>query len=272
MSDTTFLSRLAAAARRMLADPRTGGLDLDDPHTTAMRRRIIAGKPFLREIYQEWYAALAAAMPAGREPVLELGSGAGFLDQFILNLIRSDMLACPGIDMVLDGQRLPFDDASLRGIAMTNVLHHLPRVREFFAEAGRCVRVGGALAMVEPWVTGWSQFVYGRLHHEPFDPAAAEWEFASAGPLSGANGALPWMVFARDRARFEREFPYWQVEIIRPMMPVRYLLSGGVSLRAIAPGWSFGAWKSLEKEFGKRGAMFALIVLRRVATPPDSSV
>jgi hypothetical protein len=44
------------------------------------------------------------------------------------------------------------------------------------------------------------------------------------------------------------------------------LVSGGVSLRVLMPGWAFGAWRGLEKMFDpwmKTWAMFALIVLRR---------
>ena len=88
---------------------------------------------------------------------------------------------------------------------MTNVLHHLPQPGRFFDEAAGCVRPGGVVAMVEPWNTAWSRWVYRHhLHHETFLPAAADWEVPRGGPLSAANGALPWILFARDRERLER--------------------------------------------------------------------
>ena len=149
---------------------------------------------------------------------------------------------------------------------MTNVLHHLPDARRFFRQAGECVRPGGVVVMIEPWVNAWATFVYTRLHHEPFRPDAKEWGFPSAGPLSGANGALPWIIFERDRTRFEQEFPEWKIEVVAPMMPFRYLLSGGVSLRGLMPGWSSPLWRSLES-IAHAGApqlgMFARIGLRR---------
>ena len=121
--------------------------------------------------------------------------------------------------------------------------------------------------MIEPWGTPWSRFVYTRLHHEPFQPGTRSWELPTSGPLSGANGALPWIMFERDRIKFEQEFPHWRVELIKPIMPVRYLLSGGVSMRGFAPGWSFGLWTQLENALGRWSdqlAMFAQIVLRRL--------
>src|SRR5574341_645760 len=179
-----------------LQHPLTRGMDIDDRRVTGLRKRIIREKVFLRRIYHGWYVALAAIVPDG-----------------------------PG--GVLDGQCLPFPNGVLRAIVMTDVFHHLPRPAVFLEEAARCVCPGGVLAMNEPWVTPWSSLVYGRLHHEPFQPHAAEWNFPSAGPLSGANSALPWIVFKRDRDQFERRFPEWQIGTIHLHMPFRYLLSGG---------------------------------------------
>ncbi len=254
--------------KTLLEHPLTRGLPLDAPETTRLRREIILSKPFLRRIYQEWYAFLSDALPAGLSgPVLELGSGGGFLEQVIPGLITSDILPVAGLDLALDGRRLPFAAAALRGIVFTNVFHHIPQPAAFLAEAARCIQPGGVVAMVEPWASPWSEWVYTRLHDEPFDPRAAAWEFPERGPLSGSNQALPWIVFERDRARFTAEFPAWKIRQMTPCLPFRYLLSGGVSLRSLAPGWTFPAWRRVERLLqpwvGRLG-MFAQIVLEKV--------
>ena len=252
--------------KQWLVHPLLRGLDVDDPRTTTVRRQIIQDNRFLRQIYAEWYASLAACLPPGAGHVLELGSGAGFLSDVVPHSITSEIFWCEHIQVVVDGRRLPLATGVLRAILMTDVLHHVPDVRAFFAEAARCVRPGGIIALIEPWVTRWSKVIYTRLHHEPFRPLTPDWDFPAHGPLSSANGALPWIVFERDRAQFEREFPQWRIDTLKPLMPFRYLVSGGVSLRALMPGWSFGAWRGLEKMFEpwmKTWAMFALIVLRR---------
>jgi SAM-dependent methyltransferase len=259
-----------------LEHPLTRGLPLDSPETTRLRRRVIETKPFLRQIYDEWYEEIAKEIPPGPGRVLELGSGAGFLQERVPDVIRSEVFPCPDVTLILDGCHLPFGPRSLRAVVMTDVLHHIPDVRRFLTEASNAVREGGALVMIEPWVTPWSRFVYARFHHEPFLPAADKWEFAASGPLSSANGALPWIVFERDRATFERDFPEWRVDRIRPGMPLRYLLSGGVSLRSLMPGWTFTTWRGVERALQPwmpSLAMFATIVLRRTngvrsSTPP----
>jgi SAM-dependent methyltransferase len=252
--------------RSLLAHPLTRGLDLDDPRTTELRRRIIREKKFLRRIYDDWYGLIRARIPAGPGAILELGSGAGHFRQFVPEVIQSEVFACKNAQLVSDARALPFSEGSLKSIVMTDVFHHIPDVRAFLREAVRCLRQGGRLTMVEPWVTPWSKVVFTHLHHEPFLPMAEDWSIPASGPLSGANGALPWIVFRRDRARFESEFGALRIREIRPMMPLRYLVSGGVAMRDLMPGWLYGFWRALEAILSPcigQTAMFALIDIER---------
>jgi SAM-dependent methyltransferase len=247
-----------------LAHPLTRGLDLNDPQTTSLRRRILKEKRFLRLIYEEWYESLAEELPKGDEPILEIGSGGGFMSDHIPNLITSEVFVCANVDVALSAMQMPFGKDAFRAIVMTGVLHHIPDVRRFFEEATRCLRPGGSIVMIEPWVTSWSRQTYTRLHHEPFEPNARDWHFPSNGPLSDANSALPWILFDRDRAKFQREFPSLEIVSIKPMMPFLYLLSGGLSMRSLMPGWSFKPWCFVERllqPWMNSWAMFARIVL-----------
>jgi ubiquinone/menaquinone biosynthesis C-methylase UbiE len=47
---------------------------------------------------------------------------------------------------------------------MTDVFHHIPKPEAFLKEASRCLRPGGRIVMIEPWICGWSKLVYGYLH------------------------------------------------------------------------------------------------------------
>lgn len=252
--------------QKLLVHPLAKNLQLDDPRTTYARRQIIQEKEFLRKIYQEWYSCLSSFFHNSEKPILEIGSGAGFLSEHIPNLLSSDIRIYPWLSIVIDGHYLPFVDEALHAIVMNNVFHHMPRVKDFFSEATRCVVPGGLLFMIEPWVTQWSTLIYRKLHHEPFDPQAKSWSFPSSGPLSGANSALPWIIFERDRERFEREFPKWKIMKISLGMPFRYLMSGGVSTRTLMPGFTFSFWRKVETMLNPwmyKWAMFALIVLEK---------
>lgn len=216
--------------------------DVDDPGRYQELRSRIRGKHSLNAIYREVYAKYAACIakcpPGGG--VLELGSGAGFAREVIPELIASDLLAYEELDVVLDARRLPFASGALRAIVMFNVFHHIPDVGALLAECERVLRPGGRVLLVDqhPGVVGAPILRY--VHHEPYDPRAG-WTFQSSGPLSGANGALCWIVFRRDRAEFERRFPGLTIERYEPHTPLRYWLSGGLKPWTLLPRALYGA-------------------------------
>lgn len=253
--------------KRLLSHPLMCGREVDDPQTTELRKRLIHQKKFLEQIYIEWYKRIKKETADQSNLILEIGSGAGFLDQFIQRLLKTEVFYLSNLDAVLNAEDMPFQKQSVSSVVMTDVFHHLPNPKTFLSEVIRILPVGGKLVMIEPWVSKWSSLIYPRFHHEPFNPQMNGWEFPSSGPLSGSNQALPWIVFQRDREIFEKKFPELRVIRIQPMLPFRYLLSGGVSLRSFMPGWSTSFWRWFENRFEQRmsqWAMFALVSLEKI--------
>ena len=245
---------------KFLSHSLTRGLSVDDPRTTLLRRDIIQDKAFLRVLYSEWYERILNILPK-KNAVLELGSGAGFLKEMLPSVITSEVFETPGVKLITDACYLPLPNKSIDAIVMTDVFHHIPDVERFFLEATRCIRPGGKIVMIEPWRTSWSEWVYTHLHSEPFCSDSG-WKIPDTGPLSGANGALPWIVFQRDKALFEAQYPQWRIKNIEPMMPFSYLLSGGVSMRSLVPAWMYRPIRAFEQVLSqKHWAMFALIEL-----------
>ncbi|MDY6791269.1 MAG: methyltransferase domain-containing protein [Thermodesulfobacteriota bacterium] len=245
--------------------PLVQNLDIDSPEAAVIHSNIIKEKGFLRKIYEKWYDSISKSLPSNiTGPVLEIGSGGGFLKEFIPGLLSSEMFLIPGIEVALDGEKLPFKNASLGGIVMIDVFHHIPCVKSFLTEATRCVMSGGVIVMIEPWYTPWSRFVYNYLHHETFDSNSKDWDFQKGGPLSRSNSALPWIVFKRDQEKFKRKFPEWEIQEIELHSPFSYLLSGGVSIRSLVPGCLFEICQRIEdllQPWKQKLAMFAKIVL-----------
>jgi SAM-dependent methyltransferase len=220
--------------------------DLDDPATTLLHGRILRSKPFLKNLYVDFYEQFKKAVQQPENKVLvELGSGGGFVKEVIPNIITSDILNGVDVDKVFSATDMPFEDAGVDAFFMFDVLHHIGEPRKFFAEAERCLRPGGRIVMIEPANTPWARFVYTNFHHEGFDPKG-DWELSKAGPLSQANGAIPWIIFVRDRATFEREFPRLKVVSLRNHTPMRYLISGGLTLRQLLPGFAYPVVRVLE--------------------------
>ncbi|MBV9294014.1 MAG: hypothetical protein JO145_00470 [Acidobacteriaceae bacterium] len=98
--------------RTLLGHPLIRGLDIDDPRTATLRIGIIKSKPFLPRIY-EWYRINRDHLPKIGGPVLELGSGAGFLREHIPDVITPEVFAGPNSAVVLEGRELPFANGVL---------------------------------------------------------------------------------------------------------------------------------------------------------------
>ncbi len=219
----------------------SGVTQLDDPGRGAELSDILRRKPALRRLYQEVYAKYHACLErCPREGIaLELGSGGGFVQEVIPEMVTSDVLEYETVDQVVDAMNMPFADDSLRMICMLNVLHHIPDVEAFFREADRCLLPGGRIFIADQY-PGWiSTWILQHAHHEPFRPEASEWKFESTGPLSGANGALAWIVFQRDLEKFHQRFPRLRMTDFQPHTPLRYWLSGGLKTWSLLPDWAF---------------------------------
>jgi len=246
--------------------PETRGIDLDAPESTALHAKIIRRKLFLRRLYQDFYGEFrrrTADVPPGLS--VEIGSGGGGAKEVLPGVKTSDVFFLPGLDLCLHGEQMPFKKDSVSGFLLLNVFHHLKDPFVFLHEVIRCLKPGGKAVMIEPANSAWGRFVYTHLHHEPFDPAG-DWRLTKQGPLSSANGALPWIVFCRDQAKFRRHFPSLLMKEMVYHTPFLYLLSGGVSKRQLVPSFSYRFFKGLEfllKPFSRGLSMFVTIELEK---------
>ena len=220
--------------------------DLDDPATTLLHAEIIQKKPFLKKLYIDCYKQFRKATPDFENKVLvELGSGGGFIKEVIDNVITSDILELPNVDRVFSAFNMPFENDSIDAFFMFDVLHHITDPRAFFTEAVRCLKHSGKIVMIEPANTLWARFIYKNFHHERFD-TQGKWNLEETGPLSQGNGAIPWIIFSRDRKIFEAEFPSLKIVGARNHTPLRYLLSGGFTLRQLLPSFTYPLIKAIE--------------------------
>lgn len=141
-----------------------------DQHQAEIQRNLRAwqGKPLLRQIYAGFYERILTVLgDLMSGPVVEIGSGIGNLRAHLPGAICTDLFPNPWLDVVCDGYELPFADASLAGLVMFDVFHHLRAPRAFLHEARRVLRRGGRLVLFEPYISLASYPVYSLLHHEP---------------------------------------------------------------------------------------------------------
>jgi SAM-dependent methyltransferase len=151
-------------------------------------------------------------------------------------------VTAPHLDMAVDAQATPFPDLSVRAFYGINCFHHLPAPRKFFAELARTLVPGGGCVLIEPYHGFVAARFYERVFDtEHFDKSQPAWDEQgdAMGAMRGANQALSYIVFERDRREFARQFPGLEIVLQRPLRNyLRYLLSGGLNFRQLAPGFA----------------------------------
>ncbi len=240
--------------------------DLDSPERTIAHQKIIKEKFFLRKLYEEWYAVFTGIIPQLPDgKMIELGSGGGFLKEIAPSVLCTDILILPSNDLTFSALEMPFTDNELSAIFMIDTFHHIPDSKLFLTEVNRVLKKDGMLVMIEPANSFWGRFIYKNFHHEPFD-LNGDWKIPSSGPLSGANGALPWIVFERDSEEFNTDFPCFELEKISYHTPLMYLISGGVSFKQVFPNFSYSIFRAIDNllpMISRQLSMFVTIKMRK---------
>jgi SAM-dependent methyltransferase len=243
-----MITRAAEWLKKRLELPEVRGIDRDSLDLIAVHRLAIEHKPFLKALYRMHYQEIQRfleGLPKG--PVVEIGSGGGFFKEIRPDVITTDLHAEHSIDKVMTAEKLDFPDASVAGLVMLNVFHHLPDPRAFLREAVRVLLPGGRAVLIEPAHTLLWKRLYRLFSEEPYDENARDWGFAPTGRFSGANVPQAWIVFERDHDRFAREFPQLSLRVRRYHTAFLFLLSGGNWFRGLVPSWSFPVFAGFER-------------------------
>jgi hypothetical protein len=130
------------------------------------------------------------------------------------------------------------------------------------------VKPGGGIILIEPYHGLFASFLFKRLFRtEGFDKSMPGWNVPMDGPMNGANQALSYVVFDRDWALFAKRYPQLEIVHQAPLTNyVRYLVSGGLNFRQLAPNFLIPVLKLVEallSPLRRHLALHHVIVVRR---------
>lgn len=242
-------------------------MNQDSKQAILEHRNKIREKSFLNKIYVDFYQIFKKTkFPKG--PIVEIGSGAGFIKEIIPSVITSDVIAGPEIDKVFFADKMHFKDKSISAFLMIDVLHHIKDSEKAFEEMLRCLKPEGKIVMIEPYNSLWGGFIYKHIHPEKkgFDSKAG-WKIKGQGRMSDSNPALPWIIFVRDKQIFQKKFPNLKIVRILPHTPLLYLISGGLTRWQFLPSSFYPFVVNLENKLSplnKLIGMFVTIELKKI--------
>lgn len=254
-----------------LQEPEMADVPVDGIERFIAHRKILERKAMIRDVFVEFHRLfddLDRRYLRGEGMVVELGSGVFPVRESYPHVLATDVVPAPHLDRVLDGDAMDLADASVHAFYLQNVFHHLPQPARFFSELERTLVPGGGVILIEPHCGALASLLYPRLFaSETYDKQAQSWDTPAAGPMSLANQALSHLIFDRDRARFEAENPLLEI-VHRDVLGngLRYLISGGLNFRSLAPAAATPLIRGLERLLRPLRAALGLhrvIVLRR---------
>lgn len=234
------------------------------------QRRAWDARPLVRRLYRSWFAEIDARLAPGPGPTVEIGAGCGSFKEFRPEVLATDVFDTPWADLVMDAERLRFDDGSLANLVMIDVLHHLPHPLAALREAERVLSPGGRLVMLEPYCAPFSALAYRIMHEERLDLKVDPEDSGSRSsddPFD-ANIAIPTVLFWRHPDAVDRAAPRLRVVERRRLSWLVYPLSGGFSKRQLVSDRVAGPLLGLERLFSPLMARLAgfrcLVTLERV--------
>jgi len=225
---------------KFLREKEIIGIDMDSVKRLEIHRRVLQRKPMLLGVFTEchkWMHSFANKHLTVKGYQIELGAGAVPMRDIFSGILATDIEPAPYLDKVLDAENMDLPDSSVRVFYGQNCFHHFPHPERFFHELRRVLIPGGGAVLLEPYYGPISSLIHKRIFTtEGFDKAASSWESNCSGAMMGANQALSYIVFIRDRALFEKKYPDLQV-VDQYLMHnyLKYLLSGGLNFKQLWP-------------------------------------
>lgn len=255
----------------LLRDPAMRDVDVDGNERLRIHADILARKRMLREVFTGFhhlFDRLDRQFLHGQGKRIEIGAGVAPMRDTYPDVLATDVVPGAGLDRVLDAQAMDLEPDSVRTIIGQNCFHHLPQPELFFLELEKVLSPGGGAILLEPYYGALASLLYPRLFRsEGYDKNYPSWETPATGPMNGANQALSFIVFKRDRAQFEQRFP--RLRIVHEQACdsfLMYLLSGGLNFRQLAPDWMSGPITLMQRGLTPALGILALhhvIVLRK---------
>ncbi|HEY0661757.1 MAG TPA: methyltransferase domain-containing protein [Lysobacter sp.] len=225
-----------------LQEPEVAGCPVDGLARFEAHRAVLRRKRMIRSVFDGFHKTfvdLDKRYLHGEGQVIELGAGVYPVRETVPGVLATDVVAAPHLDSVLDAGEMNLPDSSVRAFYLQNVFHHFPDPDRFFRELERTLVPGGGAILIEPASGPFASWLYPRLFAtEGYDKGAPDWQTPVGGPMSGANQALSFLVFDRDRERFRTTHPGLEI-VHRDVLPSwpRYLVSGGLNFRSLLPGF-----------------------------------
>ena len=236
----------------------------NDVEMLILERETINSKPILQLLWRGWYKEIEPFISKDGLNI-EVGAGGGYASTYFKNLIQTDVVKTPHINMCCDASAFPFKDSVLDTIVMIAVLHHFKNIDEFFNEARRVLKKGGRILMVEPYVSYLSYPVWKLFHYEGCNLKSLSIDSNEHARID-ANIAIPTILFKKKRKQFEKNYADLKIIHENYHTVFHFFVSGGYTYPSLIPKFLLPNLVKIEKTLqplGKWLGSFMTVIIQK---------
>src|SRR3972149_3273602 len=219
----------------------------NDVEMLILERETINSKPILQLLWRGWYKEIEPFISKDGLNI-EVGAGGGYASTYFKNLIQTDVVKTPHINMCCDASAFPFKN-----------------IDEFFNEARRVLKKGGRILMVEPYVSYLSYPVWKLLHYEGCNLKSLSIDSNEHARID-ANIAIPTILFKKKRKQFEKNYANLKIIYENYHTAFHFFASGGYTYPSLIPKFLLPNLVRIEKTLqplGKWLGSFMTVIIQK---------
>ncbi len=245
----------------------------DGPERIKIHQNILQDKKLTRQIFEEFYNVMIKMnnfhfKDCKSNKKVELGSGTSFMKKLDNEILKTDIVESPDLDMIIDATNMPFRNSEIKAFFGVFFFHHVQDPYKFLDEVDRCCNTDGGVILIEPYHGPLSKFIHQNMHENEYYDLSGEPVKKTKLPMSDANQALSHIVFYREKKLFNKKYPNLEiVEIKKIHSYFRYIVSGGVNFKQLLPDIFIPILKLLEfllKPLSHFFCLHYLIVIKKI--------
>jgi SAM-dependent methyltransferase len=191
----------------------------------SVQKKNILGNRFLFETYKDIYELMHSTTSIS-STVIEIGAAGGITKKFFPHVFTSDVRFDRELNLMFDGENMPFKENSIDAIWAKDSLHHIPDTDKFLEEVSRVLRPGSLFHVCEPYWGPVAKILFKFIHPEPFSIGAIK----KAQVLEEGNQAILYYLIKHNARKDSKLFDLFEIKEFKIINGLSFILSGGATM------------------------------------------
>ena len=219
--------------------------NLNNEERFIVHKKNLENKTILKSCYIDFYNKLLSiekkySIKKKNDIRIELGSGVGFFKKYDNNIITSDVIKNKFTDKIINANKIPYKNNSIKTIFAILCFHHFKDPYKFLKDLEIKLKPGGLCILIEPYYSILAKIIYKNIHKDEYFDSNEKinLRIKNKTAMEKANQALSYIYFIKNKKKFSNDFRKLKIiEIYVFNNYLRFLISGGLNFKQLLPNF-----------------------------------